>query len=184
MGSLINEDQVKTVSAHVDDAVAKGATVVAGGRPRPDLGPLFYEPTVLTDVPEDAECYADETFGPLVSVYPVDDVEDAIRRANDTEYGLNASVWARTKAEGEAIAARIHAAPSTSTKGTRRPGVVPTPRWEAWVSPAWAGDTVPTVCSSTRRRRPSQRRACSTWTVPEVCRRRHGRRCWRRSSPR
>ncbi len=109
MGSLINENQVKTVSAHVDDAVAKGATVVAGGRPRPDLGPIFYEPTVLTGVPEDAECYADETFGPVVSVYPVDDVEDAIRRANDTEYGLNASVWARTKAEGEAIAARIHA---------------------------------------------------------------------------
>ncbi|MGX6510129.1 succinic semialdehyde dehydrogenase [Rhodococcus sp. SJ-2] len=109
MGSLINEDQVKTVSGHVDDATSKGATVVAGGKARPDLGPLFYEPTVLTDVPEDAECYAEETFGPLVSVYPVDNVEEAIRRANDTEYGLNASVWARTKAEGEAIAARIHA---------------------------------------------------------------------------
>ncbi|MEE2035193.1 aldehyde dehydrogenase family protein, partial [Rhodococcus chondri] len=109
MGSLVSEDQLKAVSGHVDDAVAKGATVVAGGKPRPDLGPLFFEPTVLTDVPEDAECYANETFGPLVSVYPVDDVEDAIRRANDTEYGLNASVWAATKAQGEAIAARVRA---------------------------------------------------------------------------
>ncbi|MFE7418457.1 succinic semialdehyde dehydrogenase [Rhodococcus sp. NPDC057529] len=109
MGSLVSEDQVKAVSSHVDDAVVKGATVVAGGKARPDLGPLFYEPTVLTGVPEDAECYRDETFGPLVSIYPVADVDEAIERANDTEYGLNASVWAGTKAEGEAIAARIHA---------------------------------------------------------------------------
>ena len=109
MGSLVSEAQVKAVSSHVDDAVVKGATVVAGGKARPDLGPLFYEPTVLTGVPEDAECYRDETFGPLVSIYPVADVDEAIERANDTEYGLNASVWAGTKAEGEAIAARIHA---------------------------------------------------------------------------
>ncbi|MET0475111.1 MAG: succinic semialdehyde dehydrogenase [Mycobacterium sp.] len=109
MGSLISEEQVKAVSSHVDDAVVKGATVVAGGKPRPDLGPLFFEPTVLTDVPSDAECYRDETFGPLVAIYPVADVDEAVERANDTEYGLNASVWAATKGEGEAIAARIHA---------------------------------------------------------------------------
>jgi succinate-semialdehyde dehydrogenase/glutarate-semialdehyde dehydrogenase len=109
MGSLISEDQVKAVSAHVDDAVAKGATVVAGGKPRPDLGPLFFEPTVLTDVPQDAECRREETFGPLVSIYPVNGVDEAVERANDTEYGLNASVWAATKGAGEAIAARIHA---------------------------------------------------------------------------
>ena len=107
MGSLVSEDQVKTVSGHIDDAVVKGATVVAGGKARPDLGPLFFEPTVLTDVPEDAEVYRGETFGPLVSIYPVPDVDAAVAAANDTEYGLNASVWARTKAEGEAIAARI-----------------------------------------------------------------------------
>lgn len=109
MGSLISEAQVKATSGHVDDAVVKGATVVAGGKARPDLGPLFYEPTVLTDVPEDAECYGAETFGPLVSIYPVADVDEAIRRANDTAYGLNASVWAGSKAEGEAIATRVGA---------------------------------------------------------------------------
>ncbi|MFI6362102.1 succinic semialdehyde dehydrogenase [Nocardia sp. NPDC050630] len=109
MGSLVSEEQVKAVARHVDDAVAKGATVIAGGKVRPDLGPLFYEPTVLTDVPANAECYRDETFGPLVSIYPVAGVEEAVERANDTEYGLNASVWAATKNEGEAIAARIHA---------------------------------------------------------------------------
>ena len=109
MGSLISEDQVKAVSSHVDDAVAKGATVVAGGKARPDLGPLFYEPTVLTNVPEDAECYRDETFGPLVSIYPVATIDEAVARANDTDYGLNASVWAASKRAGEEIAARIHA---------------------------------------------------------------------------
>lgn len=107
MGSLISENQVKTISGHVDDAKVKGATVVAGGNARPDLGPLFYEPTVLTGVTDEMECARNETFGPLVSIYPVADVEEAIQKANDTEYGLNASVWAGSKAEGEEIAIRL-----------------------------------------------------------------------------
>lgn len=109
MGSLISEDQVKTVSGHIDDAKVKGAKVIAGGNARPDIGPLFFEPTVLTDVTDEMECARTETFGPVVSIYPVDSVEEAIERANDTEYGLNASVWAATKADGEAIAARLQA---------------------------------------------------------------------------
>lgn len=108
MGSLISEDQIKTVSGHVDDAKAKGAKVVAGGNARPDIGPLFFEPTVLTGVTDEMECARNETFGPLVSIYPVDSVDEAIEKANDTEYGLNASVWAASKAEGEAIAARVN----------------------------------------------------------------------------
>ena len=107
VGSMISEDQVKTVSQHVDDATAKGAKVIAGGKARPDIGPLFYEPTVLTDVTPEMECAANETFGPLVSVYPVADVDDAVEKANDTEYGLNASVWAGSTAEGEKIGARL-----------------------------------------------------------------------------
>lgn len=107
MGSLISEDQIKTVSNHVDDAKAKGAKVIAGGNARPDLGPLFFEPTVLTDVTDEMECGRNETFGPVVAIYPVDSVDEAIERANDTEYGLNASVWAASKAKGEAIAAKI-----------------------------------------------------------------------------
>ncbi|WP_182358910.1 succinic semialdehyde dehydrogenase [Tomitella gaofuii] len=109
MGSMISKSQLETVTHHVEDAVAKGATVVAGGTARPDLGPLFFEPTLLTGVTEDMECAAGETFGPLVSIYPVTDVEDAIARANDTAYGLNASVWAGSEAEGEAIARRLRA---------------------------------------------------------------------------
>jgi succinate-semialdehyde dehydrogenase/glutarate-semialdehyde dehydrogenase len=107
MGSLISAGQLDTVTDHVDDAKAKGAKVIAGGKPRPDIGPLFYEPTVLTDVTPEMECAANETFGPLVSIYPVADVDEAVEKANDTEYGLNASVWAGSTAQGEQIAARL-----------------------------------------------------------------------------
>jgi succinate-semialdehyde dehydrogenase/glutarate-semialdehyde dehydrogenase len=98
-----------TVTAHVDDAVTKGETVLAGGTARPDLGPLFYAPTILTDVTPDMTLYAHETFGPVVSLYPFGNVDEAIARANDTPYGLNASVWTRNGARGRAVAARIHA---------------------------------------------------------------------------
>jgi succinate-semialdehyde dehydrogenase/glutarate-semialdehyde dehydrogenase len=109
MGSLTSESQLAAVSAHVEDARAKGAAVLAGGRARPDLGPLFYEPTILTDVPESAELFAGETFGPVVSIYGYTDVEEAIERANDTPYGLNASVWTGDADAGWAVASRIKA---------------------------------------------------------------------------
>ncbi|WAL67529.1 succinic semialdehyde dehydrogenase [Amycolatopsis cynarae] len=109
MGSLTSESQLAAVSAHVEDARAKGATVLTGGRARPDLGPLFYEPTVLTGVPEDAALFAEETFGPVVAIYGYTDVDDAIARANSTVYGLNASVWTGDEAEGWAVAARLRA---------------------------------------------------------------------------
>ena len=109
MGSLASAAQVDTAEAHVQDAVAKGATIVAGGKRRADLGPFFFEPTVLTGVTEEATCYAAETFGPVVSIYPVDSTDEAIKRANDTEYGLNASVFAGSSAEANAIADQLRA---------------------------------------------------------------------------
>ncbi|TFV68287.1 UNVERIFIED_ORG: succinate-semialdehyde dehydrogenase (NADP(+)) [Bacillus sp. AZ43] len=108
MGSLVSQDQFDAVRAHVDDAVAKGARVLAGGKPRPDLGPLFYEPTVLEGVTEDMDLCRDETFGPVVALTRVADAEEAVRRANDTEYGLNASVWSSPR-RGAEIATRIRA---------------------------------------------------------------------------
>ncbi|RAV31928.1 succinic semialdehyde dehydrogenase [Corynebacterium heidelbergense] len=95
MGSLASADQLDTVVGYVDDAVAKGATVLAGGKHRPDLGPYFYEPTVLVDVPEDAKLRREEVFGPVVYIERVEDLDRAVELANDTSYGLNASVFAK-----------------------------------------------------------------------------------------
>lgn len=107
MGSLVNAGQLERVSAHVEDARAHGATVLTGGRRRPDLGELFYEPTILTGVTPAMRCCTEETFGPVVSVYAVGSDEEAVARANDSSYGLNASVWTSDAARGRHIAARI-----------------------------------------------------------------------------
>lgn len=109
MGSLISEKQLKTVTEHVDDAVGKGAAVLAGGKPRPDIGPHFYEPTILSGVREGMAAFADETFGPVVSLYRVDSEEEAIEKANDSDYGLNFSVWTSDPKHGRAVAARLQA---------------------------------------------------------------------------
>ncbi|MDA3623921.1 succinic semialdehyde dehydrogenase [Saccharopolyspora sp. WRP15-2] len=109
VGCLTNPSQLDTVTAHVDDAVAKGATVLAGGRARPELGPLFYEPTILTGVTPEMTLHDRETFGPVVSIYPDRDTDEAVARANATPYGLNASVWTRNGARGRAVAARLRA---------------------------------------------------------------------------
>lgn len=107
MGSLVSRKQLDTVTGHVEEAVAKGATVLAGGRARPDIGPLFYEPTILDGVEAPMAVCAEETFGPLVSVYRYTDVDEAVRQANSTAYGLNSSVWGRDGRRARAVAARL-----------------------------------------------------------------------------
>ncbi|AEW96034.1 MULTISPECIES: succinic semialdehyde dehydrogenase [Streptomycetaceae] len=107
MGSLVGERQLETVDRHVREAVDKGARVLAGGRPRPDVGPLFYEPTILDGVEPPMAVCTEETFGPVVSVYRFDDEEQAVERANATPYGLNSSVWTKDVARGRAVAARL-----------------------------------------------------------------------------
>ncbi|MGB9987142.1 succinic semialdehyde dehydrogenase [Salarchaeum japonicum] len=107
MGSLQSDQQLEKVVAHVDDAVERGATVLAGGRTRPDLGPYFHEPTILEDVTSEMTLSSEETFGPVVALYEVDSVEEAVERANDSPYGLNASVWTSDTARGEHVAERI-----------------------------------------------------------------------------
>lgn len=107
VGSLTSARQLAIVEEHVADALGKGATLLHGGKRRADLGPLFYEPTILAGVRPGMLAYAEETFGPVLAVYRYDDVEDAIARANDTKYGLNASVWSRSARRAIEVARRI-----------------------------------------------------------------------------
>ena len=109
VGSLTSERQLSRVTEHVEAAVEAGATVVAGGKPRPDLGPYFFEPTVLTGVTKAAPVCRAETFGPVVSIYPFTSDDEAVALANDTEYGLNASVFSRDDRRARRVAARIQA---------------------------------------------------------------------------
>ncbi|MGW4633859.1 succinic semialdehyde dehydrogenase [Nocardia sp. NPDC004415] len=109
VGSLTTAAQLETVTTHIADAVGKGATVLAGGRARPDVGPLFHEPTILADVTPEMTLFAQETFGPVVSIYSFRTESEAIALANATSYGLNASVWSRSGSHGRAVAARLHA---------------------------------------------------------------------------
>ncbi|MFF2745247.1 succinic semialdehyde dehydrogenase [Kitasatospora sp. NPDC058048] len=107
MGSLVSVRQLETTTRHVDEAVKAGATVVAGGRARPDLGPFFFEPTILDGVTPDMAVCAEETFGPVVSVYRFDTDEEAVAAANSTPYGLNSSVWTRDLRRGRTVASRL-----------------------------------------------------------------------------
>ena len=107
MGTLISQDQLDTVEAHVADAVAKGARVLTGGRHRPDLGPYFYEPTILEGVSPDMTCFGQETFGPVIALYRFHDEAEAVARANDGEYGLNAAVYSQDGARARELARHI-----------------------------------------------------------------------------
>jgi succinate-semialdehyde dehydrogenase/glutarate-semialdehyde dehydrogenase len=109
MGSLISQSQLDTVREHVDDAVAKGATVLAGGRGRPDLGPYFFEPTLLERVADGMSLFRDETFGPVVSISTFSSEEEVVRRANDSAYGLNFSVWTKNARRGRRLATQLQA---------------------------------------------------------------------------
>ncbi|SEL07786.1 succinic semialdehyde dehydrogenase [Streptacidiphilus jiangxiensis] len=108
MGSLVSQRQFDTVTRHVEDAVKNGATVLAGGKPRTDVGPLFFEPTILDGVTTESAVCTEETFGPVVSIYRFDDEEEAIAQANGTSYGLNSSVWSKNLRHAKSVAARLH----------------------------------------------------------------------------
>ena len=108
MGCLISQEQLDKVVGHVQDAVAHGATVLAGGSARPDIAPFAFEPTLLENVTEAMALCRGETFGPVVSLYRFSTDDEAVALANDTRYGLNASVWGSRK-RAQAVAKRIEA---------------------------------------------------------------------------
>src|SRR5579884_439096 len=108
VGAVTFPPQIEIVDEHVRDAVQKGAKVLVGGHPRQGAG-RFYEPTVLVDVDHTMKCMTEETFGPTLPIMKVSDTEEAIRLANDTQYGLQASVWTKDVARGEQLARRVEA---------------------------------------------------------------------------
>lgn len=107
IGSLTNQAQFDRTEAHVKDALEKGARLVYGGKPRPDVGPLFYEPAILVDCNHEMEIMRDETFGPTLAVMKVKDAEEALKMANDSQYGLSSSIFTRDLKKGEQLALRL-----------------------------------------------------------------------------
>ena len=108
VGPMIQERQLRIVEAHVEDARAHGARVLVGGSRLRELGPNFYAPTVLADVTHEMRIMREETFGPVLPIMAFDNDDEAVRLANDSDYGLAASVWTRDPARGERLARRIH----------------------------------------------------------------------------
>ncbi|MDT0200864.1 succinic semialdehyde dehydrogenase [Nocardioides sp. AE5] len=132
VGSLVSVDHKDRVASHVEDAVAKGATVLTGGRELPEIGPAFYAPTILEGVTKEMLAGVGETFGPVVALHRYRTEDEAIALANDTDYGLNASVWGGDIDNAIRVGRRIHSgnvnindilATAYASKGTPSGGV-------------------------------------------------------------
>jgi acyl-CoA reductase-like NAD-dependent aldehyde dehydrogenase len=109
VGALTMPRQLDIIERQIEDAVAKGARAIVGGKRNPTLRGQFFQPTVLIDVTHDMAVAREETFGPVMTIVRVRDEDEAIRLANDTAYGLGSSVFTKDKARGERIARRITA---------------------------------------------------------------------------
>lgn len=109
VGPLIRPQHVQRMLDLIEDAVARGARVLCGGNTRPDLGPNYFEPTVINGVDSSMRLFQEETFGPILATQTVKDAEEAIHRANDSPFALAASVWTKDGKKGREIAQRLRA---------------------------------------------------------------------------
>lgn len=108
MGSMTNEREVLRVERHIQDAVDKGAKLAWGGKRLPELGPLFIQPSVLTDVDHSMLVMQEESFGPLIPIMKVSSAQEAIRLANDSMYGISATIFTRDLDHGELLAQQLN----------------------------------------------------------------------------
>jgi acyl-CoA reductase-like NAD-dependent aldehyde dehydrogenase len=109
VGPLIRPQHVQRMTALIDDATRRGAKVLAGGNPRPDIGPGFFEPTVIVNVDSSSRLFQEETFGPILAIQRVANADEAVAHANDSRFALAASVWTADAALAKKIAARLRA---------------------------------------------------------------------------
>ena len=109
VGPLIRPQHVRRMIDLVDDAVSRGASVLSGGSARPDLGPNFFEPTVISGVDSTMKLFQEETFGPILAIQVVKDAKEAIAQANDSPFALAASIWTKDKTRGMALAGELRA---------------------------------------------------------------------------
>ncbi len=109
VGAMTFPKQIEVVEDHIADAKTRGARILTGGRRNPDLAGRYFEPTVLTNVDHSMKIMTEETFGPVLPIMRVRDDQEALRLANESIYGLNASVFTRDKAKGEHLASQVEA---------------------------------------------------------------------------
>ena len=127
IGAMSSERQVNIVEDHVEDFRAAGAKIETGGRRNPNLEGLFYEPTVITNANNDMRAMQEETFGPTLPIATFSTEQEAIRLANDSEFGLTASVWTRDKARGKRVAEQIESGSVCVNEVLYTHGIGPTP---------------------------------------------------------
>ncbi|MFW5772228.1 MAG: succinic semialdehyde dehydrogenase [Phototrophicaceae bacterium] len=108
MGSLNNLRELERAETFVQDALEKGAQLIAGGQRRPDLGPLFYEPAILANVNHEMRVMNEETFGPVMPIMKVADAAEAVRLANASEYGLSGAIYSRNLDRAEQLARSLN----------------------------------------------------------------------------
>jgi len=107
VGPMIHERQLKIVQSHVENAISRGARLLAGGKPLSNLGPNFFAPTIRADVDHSMAVMIEETFGPVLPVRSFKTEDEAVALANDSYYGLAASIFTSDRKRGEALAHRI-----------------------------------------------------------------------------
>ena len=127
IGSMVSEQQLRIVENHVNDAVANGARVLTGGKRNSKFDGAFFEPTVLTDINHNFKAICEETFGPTLPIMTFKTEADAIQLANDSDFGLTASVWTSDLKRGQRIAKKIEAGTVTVNEVLYTHGIAQTP---------------------------------------------------------